>query len=150
MCVGDALRDIDARSIVHGDFVLVSGDMVSNMNLAGALAAHKQRCLQDRSYIMTMVLKETDPFHRSRERCESGVFAIDAATGECLAYDVVDSERECVRREVSLPVAKLASTRELSVRYDLMDCQIDICSVNVGRAGAGADAAGPRAVHGEL
>ncbi|PJF19735.1 hypothetical protein PSACC_00451, partial [Paramicrosporidium saccamoebae] len=126
--VGDALRDIDGRSVIHGDFLLVCGDVVSNINLSQALQAHKQRRQVDRNFILTMVLKETSPFHRSRERCESGIFAIDSATGECLAYESVESEN---LQQVTLPLARLSTAKELSIRYDLMDCQIDICSVNV-------------------
>jgi translation initiation factor eIF-2B subunit epsilon len=128
MSMGDALRDIDARSIIHGDFVLVCGDVVSNMNLSQALYAHKQRRKHDKDYILTMVLKETSPFHRSRERCENGIFAIDNSTGECIAYEQVETE---TINEVTLPLSRLSLIKELSVRYDLMDCQIDICSVNV-------------------
>lgn len=130
MSMGDALRDIDSRSIIHGDFFLVCGDIVSNMNLAESLQAHKRRRQADRNYIMTMVLKETSPFHRSRERCESGIFAIDSATGECIAYEPVESENV---QHVSLSLSRLSSITELSIRYDLMDCQIDICSLNVTR-----------------
>lgn len=127
--VGDAIRDVDSRSIIHGDFILVCGDVVSNMNLSEALQNHRQRRKVDRNYILTMILKETSPFHRSRERCESGVFAIDNSNGECIAYESIDSENV---KEVSLPLlSKLASIKELSIRYDLMDCQIDICSLNV-------------------
>lgn len=132
MSMGDALRDIDSRALIHGDFILVCGDVVSNMNLAAALQAHKARRAVDKSYILTMVLKETSPFHRSRERCESGVFAIDAATGECLAYESVESES---MSKVTLTSNRLSAAGggfgSLSVRYDLLDCQIDICAVNV-------------------
>lgn len=41
MSVGDALRDIDAKSIVKSDFVLVNGDMVSNVNLKPLIQMHK-------------------------------------------------------------------------------------------------------------
>lgn len=132
MSMGDALRDIDARSLIHGDFILVCGDVVSNMNLTAALQAHKARRAVDKNYILTMVLKETSPFHRSRERCEGGVFAIDAATHECLAYEPVESENVA---DITLSSNRLSTAGgglgSLSVRFDLLDCQIDICSVNV-------------------
>ena len=41
MSVGDALRDIDAKSLINNDFVLVNGDMVSNVNLKPLLETHK-------------------------------------------------------------------------------------------------------------
>jgi translation initiation factor eIF-2B subunit epsilon len=39
--VGDALRDIDSKQILQGDFVLLTGDIISNMNLNQAVEAHK-------------------------------------------------------------------------------------------------------------
>ena len=41
--IGEALREVDARGKIRGDFILVSGDVVSNIKLAPALAAHKHR-----------------------------------------------------------------------------------------------------------
>lgn len=40
---GEALRLLDQRGIVQDDFVLLSCDCVTNMALAPALAAHRQR-----------------------------------------------------------------------------------------------------------
>lgn len=45
---GDALRVVDQRNCVRGDFVLVSGDVVSNMRLDSALAAHRARRKEDK------------------------------------------------------------------------------------------------------
>jgi translation initiation factor eIF-2B subunit epsilon len=39
--VGDALRELDAKQIVSGDFILVSGDLVANFSLKEALEFHR-------------------------------------------------------------------------------------------------------------
>lgn len=127
--VGDALREIDSRSLLRGDFVLVAGDVVSNMNLEKALTKHRERRQKDKNSIMTMVLKKASPSHRSRERCESAVFAIDTATQECLSYVPVDSEVHQTHVEMALEAVK--DSREVAIRFDLLDCQIDICSLQV-------------------
>jgi translation initiation factor eIF-2B subunit epsilon len=54
---GEALRIIDQRDIIKNDFILVSGDTVSNMNLEPALTAHMARRAADKNAIMTMVIK---------------------------------------------------------------------------------------------
>lgn len=41
LSVGDALRDLDSKQLLQSDFILVSGDVVSNMNLELALNEHK-------------------------------------------------------------------------------------------------------------
>lgn len=39
--LGDVLRDVDAKSLVRSDFVLVYGDVVSNVNISQALQEHR-------------------------------------------------------------------------------------------------------------
>lgn len=128
--IGDALRDIDTKAIIQGDFILVSGDVVSNMNLSRALITHRERRKIDKNMIMTMVLKPSTPLHRSRERCESAVFCIDPVTQECIHYEPIESEMS-QGIAVKLESALLESHRAIDIRYDLIDCQIDICSLNV-------------------
>ena len=52
---GEALRMIDQRDIIKSEFVLVSGDTVSNMKLGPALELHRARRAADKNAIMTMV-----------------------------------------------------------------------------------------------
>lgn len=54
------MRIIDQKDVIKSDFVLVSGDTVSNMDLAPALAAHRQRRAADKNAIMTMVSTAQD------------------------------------------------------------------------------------------
>lgn len=39
--LGDVLRDVDAKALVRSDFVLVYGDVVSNINITKALEEHR-------------------------------------------------------------------------------------------------------------
>ena len=41
MSVGDALREIDHQSLIQNDFVLVNGDLVSNVQLKEIIQTHK-------------------------------------------------------------------------------------------------------------
>lgn len=43
LSAGEALRLVDQEQIIKDDFILVSGDVVTNMDLPTALAAHKKR-----------------------------------------------------------------------------------------------------------
>uniref|UniRef100_A0AAQ6AEX0 Translation initiation factor eIF2B subunit epsilon n=1 Tax=Amphiprion ocellaris TaxID=80972 RepID=A0AAQ6AEX0_AMPOC len=67
--LGDVLRDVDAKSLVRSDFVLVYGDVVSNVDVSEALQEHRHRRKMDKNIsVMTMIFKESSPGHRSR--CE--------------------------------------------------------------------------------
>ena len=52
---GEALREIDVKDVIKTDFVLVSGDVVSNMDLGAAMRTHRARRDKDKGAIMTMV-----------------------------------------------------------------------------------------------
>ena len=54
---GDALRALDQKGIMEDDFVLVSGDVVANLDLAAVLQEHRLRRAKDNNAIMTMVSK---------------------------------------------------------------------------------------------
>ena len=66
MSIGDALRDLDTKQVLKNDFVLVSGDMITNMDVSIALGRHRQIKESDKNCIMTMVMKSVGPQHRSR------------------------------------------------------------------------------------
>ena len=52
---GDCLRALDQSGALGGDFVLVCGDVVSNMDLGAVVAEHRARRDTDPNAIMTMV-----------------------------------------------------------------------------------------------
>ena len=39
--VGDVLRELDAKQLINSDFILISGDVVSNIHLEKVLNAHR-------------------------------------------------------------------------------------------------------------
>lgn len=64
--MGDTMRELDAKSMISTDFLLLNGDFVSNMPLEHILSAHRKRRAVNNNAIMTMVLKEADFKHRSK------------------------------------------------------------------------------------
>ncbi|KAJ3068743.1 hypothetical protein HK102_007097, partial [Quaeritorhiza haematococci] len=129
LSVGDALRELDGKQLLHSDFILVTGDIVSNVNLQKALAEHRARRATDKNAIMTMLTKEASPNHRSRARGEECLFVLDAKTNECLQYESLEMYPR--RRKVGLNAELFKHHPELAIRNDLIDCQIDICSIEV-------------------
>ena len=64
-----------------------------------------------------------------RSRGESGVFVLDAVTSECLHYEPVLGYPPT--KHVAVPREILAEHPEVEIRNDLIDCSIDVCSVEV-------------------
>ncbi|KAI4260928.1 MAG: hypothetical protein LQ352_000083 [Teloschistes flavicans] len=128
--VGDAMRDIDNRDLITGDFLLVAGDVVSNISIEPALIRHRQRRAKDKNAIMTMVLCERNINHRSRPRSRKPVFVINPTTDRCLHYEEVHASGS-TGRYVNLDPDLLSEQAEVEIREDLTDCYIDICTPDV-------------------
>lgn len=128
--VGDAMRDLDNRDLITGDFLLVSGDVISNLPLEPALARHRARREKDKNAIMTMVLREAGAEHRTKSRGRRPVFVIDPAKERCLHYEEM-SRRQDGGRYVNIDPELLSAHEEIEIREDLIDCYIDICTPDV-------------------
>lgn len=130
--VGDIMRELDAKSLIQTDFILVSGNVVSNMKLDHVLELHKKRKVALKNdAIMTMVMKRASVYHRSRALGESSVVAIDPLTSECVQHQVQKFGYGLRPKKFSVDLANFKSRRNIQVHNDLIDCQIDICSVEV-------------------
>ena len=128
--VGEAMRNLDNLDLITGDFLLVSGDVISNMDLEPALVKHRARREKSKDAIMTMVLREAGASHRTTSKGSKPVFVIDPDTERCLHYEEMDVRRTG-SRYISLDPELLTSHGEIEVRDDLIDCRIDICALDV-------------------
>ncbi|KAL1569435.1 translation initiation factor eIF-2B subunit epsilon isoform X2 [Salvia divinorum] len=131
MSAGDALRLIYEKNVIHGDFVLVTGDTVSNMPLTQALKEHKERKKRDSNAVMTMVIKQSKPSpitHQSRLGTEELFMAIDPETKELLYYE---DKADTSKGTLTLDKTMLLDRSSISLHNDKQDCYIDICSPEV-------------------
>ncbi|KAJ7172576.1 nucleotide-diphospho-sugar transferase [Mycena filopes] len=126
---GDAMRDVYTRGLVTSDFVLVMGDLVSNIRIDEVVRVHKERRKTNKDAIMTMVVKESGASHRTRPQGDSAVFVLDSETSECLHYEPVTAYPPTTMTRI--PREVLESHPEIEIRNDLIDCSIDVCSVEV-------------------
>ncbi|KAH8725509.1 nucleotide-diphospho-sugar transferase [Phaeosphaeriaceae sp. PMI808] len=127
--IGDAMRDLDSRSLLTGDFLLVYGDVVSNLPLESALAAHRARRVKDKNAIMTMVLREAGATHRTKAKGTSPIFVIDPTKDRCLHFEQMPNRDQT--HFLSIDPELLSTHQELEIRQDLIDCGIDICTPDV-------------------
>lgn len=126
--VGDAMRDLDHKELITGDFICVYGDVVANIPMEGAIAAHRARREKDKKNIMTMVLREAGDYHRTKSQNLRPAFVIDPLTKRCVHYEQL-RPRESPRLDIGEEVLK--DHLEVEVREDLIDCGIDICTPEV-------------------
>jgi len=122
--VGDIMRDLDQKQLINGDFICVSGDVVSDFPISKALKAHKQRREKDKNAIMTIVLRErNDSDHRHRKQA-TPTFVIDPTKDKCLHY-----EESLAGAPFGTHIdPEMLENSEVDIRQDLIDCRIDICT----------------------
>eukprot|EP00939_MAST-03C_sp_MAST-3C-sp1_P004833 g4833.t1 len=124
---GDALRELEQRNMLMSDpFVLVSGDVIANIDLKPVLRQFKATRKKDKLTCMFSVFKQAKRGHPSRQMLSDLSITLDEKTNQILNFN--SSQR-------SLGTAILCSHfkkhRRISHRYDLLDCGIDICSLQV-------------------
>ncbi|CDK29282.1 unnamed protein product [Kuraishia capsulata CBS 1993] len=125
--VGDAMRDVDSRGLITNDFVLVSGDVITNLELDKVVAAHRARRIADKDHIVTMVLTEASPLHRTRSHVEPSCFILDKTSSRCLYFQDIPAVSGA-KSAVSIDPEILEDVGEFEIRNDLIDCHVDICS----------------------
>lgn len=123
------MRDLDKRSILVNDFVVVYGDVVSNLPLESAIVAHRARRAADKNAIMTMVLREAGTKHRTKAQGTLPVFVIDPFKDRCLHYEQMHPRQ--TGRHIDIDADIVSSHQDLEIRQDLIDCGIDICTPDV-------------------
>ncbi|KAI9243531.1 nucleotide-diphospho-sugar transferase [Sporodiniella umbellata] len=129
LSVGDALRELDARQLITTDFVLTTGELVSNIKLDKALEEHRARKKTDKNSIMTVLLKEATRTHTSRAKDMSSVYVLDPRTDQCVYYEPVVSLPR--KRRVEMSPEIFENRPQIEFRNDLIDPYLDICSAEV-------------------
>lgn len=124
------MRDLDSRDLIAGDFIFVSGDVVSNIAIESALTKHRARREKDKNAILTMVLREVDKGHRIKSKGRQPTFVIDPDRDRCLHYEEAgfrSRDGHCIKIDPEI----LTSHDSVDIRTDLVDCHIDICTPDI-------------------
>uniref|UniRef100_A0A4W6CKA0 Translation initiation factor eIF2B subunit epsilon n=1 Tax=Lates calcarifer TaxID=8187 RepID=A0A4W6CKA0_LATCA len=106
--LGDVLRDVDAKNLVRSDFLLVYGDVVSNIDISQALQEHRHRRKIDKNIsVMTMIFKDK-------------------------SQRILHYQKTQGLKKLQFPMNIFHSASdEFEIRHDLLDCHISICSPQV-------------------
>jgi translation initiation factor eIF-2B subunit epsilon len=127
LSAGEALREIDSMGIVRSDpFILISGDVVSNMDLKKAIQFHKDKRKEDNNAIMTVVLKKVHYQAHVKPIHDDLVVAMDAKTDQLLLF-----ENAMHDNSLNIPQEIIVDHPALKFHADLLDCHIDVCSPGI-------------------
>lgn len=124
--LGDAMRDIDTQSLIRSDFILVSGDLVSNMKLKEVIMEHKERRKKDKMSVMTVVYKKASPDHRTRSKEDDILVAFNSSD-----HHLLHCEKIKKKKKMSIPLSLFEGKKQVDLHYDLLDCHVSICSPQI-------------------
>ena len=93
-------REMDSMGIVRSDpFIMISGDVISNMDLKRAIAFHKEKRRKDSNAVMTVVLKKVDKSSGVKPVLDDLTIAYDRLSMQLLLFE--DSYKKA---SVAIPV----------------------------------------------
>ncbi|CAO1614714.1 unnamed protein product [Parajaminaea phylloscopi] len=127
--VGDAMRELDTKELIRGDFILLQPDCVGNVDIKEQVRVHTERRKADKDVIMTLGTMQVSPTARNSPKAGRAVMAVRPDTNQLLHYDcdVLNATK------TSLPFEELFSDADsdVEVRLDLRETGVDICSLDV-------------------
>lgn len=120
--LGDALRDLDTKGIIRGDFILLRGTAFTNVNLKNLMDLHKAKKQKDKNTALTMILKDLGSVKDSVFKNESSFIVYNTNTKKLLSH-----KKFLYEKQIELE-SEWFTSGKTSIRSALLDTRIYICS----------------------
>lgn len=125
--LGDALRDIDAKGSISGNFILIRGDAFINANLMNAMSAHCAKLEKDKAATMTMLLRNVGSLNGSLLNRETCLVVSDKSSKKILHYRNLRNNE----KKVELELDWFLDHGEVDINTCFMDTHVYLCSPSV-------------------
>lgn len=120
--LGDVMRALDRYAVIRSNFILLTVDVIGNVNFASALQKLKSIQEKDKGASMMVLCK---PVGRQRKDLNNKTFIACNSENRIISYQVQDN------KNVDLPMDILLEQDYVEIRNDLLQPGIAICSVAV-------------------
>ncbi|EYC41069.1 hypothetical protein Y032_0583g299 [Ancylostoma ceylanicum] len=118
MSVGDALRELDTRGLLTGDFLLVSNPATfTSSTLQTQIAAYRERRNENKNNVMTVIYSDL-------KTPRNAVVGIEKSTKKLKIYHKQEDPTQ-------LDIDKPHFLGDAVIRRDIVDSGIAICSLNI-------------------
>ncbi|XP_043261424.1 translation initiation factor eIF-2B subunit epsilon isoform X1 [Colletes gigas] len=125
--LGDALRDIDTKGSIRGNFILIRGDAFINANLTNALNYHSAKLANDKGAAMTMLLRNIGSTNDSLLKREASLLVSDKTSKKVLHYKKLRNNEKKVKLELDW----FLDHNEIEINTCCMDTHVYLCSPSV-------------------
>ncbi|XP_017006488.2 translation initiation factor eIF2B subunit epsilon [Drosophila takahashii] len=122
-CFGDAMRDLDAKALIRGHFILLGADTVTNADLRPVLEQHKRQAKFDKGTAATLVFKECASHGRTGNEL---LIAVDRRNDRLHYHQRLRTHQKEPRYQIPLDV--FLGNACVALHHKLLDPQIAIGS----------------------
>ncbi|XP_016982380.1 translation initiation factor eIF-2B subunit epsilon [Drosophila rhopaloa] len=122
-CFGDAMRDLDAKALIRGNFILLGADTVTNADLRPVLEQHKRQAKFDKGTAATLVFKECSNNLRTGNEV---LIAVDRRNDRLHYHQRLRMHQKEPRYQIPLDV--FLGNSCVALHHNLLDPQIAIGS----------------------
>ncbi|XP_008476004.1 translation initiation factor eIF-2B subunit epsilon [Diaphorina citri] len=119
---GDVMRDLDGKAVIRNDFILVSGDVVSNINLLSALKSFKKINSMDSGAVALVLYKKKGQSKSSWK--EDLIVAYECDSKKLLMHQTPQDNQ----KKVNIPMENILLYSKLEICAHLASTGIMICS----------------------
>uniref|UniRef100_A0A8D9DUX5 Translation initiation factor eIF2B subunit epsilon n=1 Tax=Cacopsylla melanoneura TaxID=428564 RepID=A0A8D9DUX5_9HEMI len=122
---GDVMRDLDGKAVIRSDFILVTGDVVSNINLLSSLKTFKKINTMDSGAVALILYKKKGQTKSGWK--EDLVVAYECESKKLLMHQTP----ECDQKKINVPMENILLYSKIDIHADLANCGIMVCSPTV-------------------
>ena len=124
--LGDALRDIDTKGWVRGDFILIRGDAFTNVDLKRLMNSHRSRVKKDPGTSMTLLLSDFGDLQNSCLKEETSLTVSNNVDNKVLFFKKVGSEKK-----IKMELLWFLEHEKVRIHSGLLDSHVYLCSPSV-------------------
>ncbi|XP_030380761.1 translation initiation factor eIF-2B subunit epsilon [Scaptodrosophila lebanonensis] len=122
-CFGDAMRDLDAKALIRGNFILLGADTVTNADLRPVLEQHKRTAKFDKGAAATLVFKQCSNNLRTGNEL---LIALDNRNDRLHYHQRLRMNQRETRFPIPLDI--FLNNSSVALHHNLLDPQIAIGS----------------------
>ncbi|XP_065210089.1 translation initiation factor eIF2B subunit epsilon-like [Planococcus citri] len=120
--LGDVMRALDKYAVIRSTFILLTVDVIGNVNFTSALKKFKSIQDKDKGASMMILCK---PVGKQRKDLENNTVIVSNSENRIISYQVQES------KNIDIPMDILLEHDYIDLRNDLLQVGVAICSVAV-------------------
>lgn len=121
--LGDALRDIDTKGWVRADFILIRGDVFTNVDLKRLITSHRSKTKKDPGNSMTLLLSNFGNLQNSCLKEETCLLVSNNEDNKVLLYKKLNKEKK-----VQMELQWFLDHENVRINSGLLDSHVYFCS----------------------